>query len=151
MTQLLFSLRGRTNRKPFWLVTTAMLAAFLVLVFVTVLAADADEPVGAVAVIFILYLPLLWTGIALGAKRLHDRDKSAWWLILFYVLPGVLGGIGDFAGDAGLVLQIASFIFSVWGIVELGFLRGTPGPNRYGPDPLGGAPLPPAAPAAAAA
>ena len=34
------------------------------------------------------------------------------------------------------VLGIASTIFGVWLIIELGFLRGTPGPNKYGPDPL---------------
>ena len=35
-----------------------------------------------------------------------------------------------------------SFAITVWAIVELGFLRGTLGPNRYGPDPL----APPALP-----
>ena len=34
------------------------------------------------------------------------------------------------------VLGVASFVISIWGLVELGFLRGTVGPNPYGPDPL---------------
>ena len=34
------------------------------------------------------------------------------------------------------VLGLASFVISIWGLVELGFLRGTVGPNPYGPDPL---------------
>jgi uncharacterized membrane protein YhaH (DUF805 family) len=37
---------------------------------------------------------------------------------------------------AGLTGAVA-FAFSVWLFVELGFLRGTRGPNRFGPDPLG--------------
>jgi uncharacterized membrane protein YhaH (DUF805 family) len=37
-----------------------------------------------------------------------------------------------------LVLSLASLGISIWAIVVLGFLRGTRGPNRYGPDPLGG-------------
>jgi uncharacterized membrane protein YhaH (DUF805 family) len=35
-----------------------------------------------------------------------------------------------------LVLGLAAFVVSIWGLVELGFLRGTSGPNRFGPDPL---------------
>ena len=37
---------------------------------------------------------------------------------------------------AGLT-GVVAFAFSVWLFVELGFLRGTRGPNRFGPDPLG--------------
>ena len=37
---------------------------------------------------------------------------------------------------AGFVLGLASFVISIWALVEIGFLRGTVGPNAYGPDPL---------------
>jgi uncharacterized membrane protein YhaH (DUF805 family) len=37
---------------------------------------------------------------------------------------------------AAVVLGLASLVISIWGLVELGFLRGTVGPNQYGPDPL---------------
>jgi len=37
---------------------------------------------------------------------------------------------------AGFVLGLASFVISIWALVEIGFLRGTVGPNQYGPDPL---------------
>jgi uncharacterized membrane protein YhaH (DUF805 family) len=70
-----------------------------------------------------------------GIKRLHDRDKSGWWLLVFYVLPGVLNTIGESLA-AGWIFSLASFAVSIWALVELGFLRGTAGPNRYGPDPL---------------
>ena len=35
----------------------------------------------------------------------------------------------------GYVLLLVGFVASVWALVELGFLRGTVGPNRFGPDP----------------
>ena len=57
-------------------------------------------------------LALLAPGITVGVRRLHDRDMSGWWLLLW------ITGIG------GLVLLI------------LFILRGTDGPNRFGPDPL---------------
>jgi uncharacterized membrane protein YhaH (DUF805 family) len=85
----------------------------------------------------VLYVPLVWVGLAVATKRLHDRDKSAWWLLLFYALPAVLGNVGDAAGGIGGMLSLVGVAISIWAMVELGFLRGTPGPNRYGPDPLG--------------
>ena len=67
----------------------------------------------------------------------------AWWIAVFYGLPAVLGQIAKaawFAGTAGTVLQfilsLAAFALTIWGFVEIGFLRGGAGLNRYGPDPL---------------
>ena len=97
------------------------------------------------AILIILYIPLFWVSLALGAKRLHDRNKSAWWLVLFYVAPGVASGIGDQMEYLGFVLHLVAFAITVWAFVELGCLRGTVGPNQYGPDPLEPAALGPAA------
>jgi uncharacterized membrane protein YhaH (DUF805 family) len=84
----------------------------------------------------IVLFPSLVSNIAIGVKRLHDRDKSGWWLLLFYPLPVVLDRIGSGAGSVGAIFSLASFAISIWAIVELGCLRGTDGPNAYGPDPL---------------
>jgi uncharacterized membrane protein YhaH (DUF805 family) len=89
-------------------------------------------------IMLILYIPFLWVGLALGVKRLHDRNKSGWWLLLFWVLPGILQGVGEQVGTAGIVLSLAGLGISIWGLVEMGFLRGTVGPNQYGSDPLEG-------------
>lgn len=35
-----------------------------------------------------------------------------------------------------LILKVASFLITLWVLVDLGFLKGTTGPNRFGPDPL---------------
>jgi hypothetical protein len=70
-------------------------------------------------------------------QALHDRDKSAWWLLVFYALPGILSSAGNQMDDvAFLILHVVSFAITVWAFVELGCLRGTRGPNRFGPDPL---------------
>ena len=65
-------------------------------------------------------LAILYPSLAVAAKRFHDRDKSGWWILILFI-------------------PIIGFI---WYLVELGFLPGTPGPNRFGPDPLGTAALP---------
>lgn len=142
---LLFSFQGRINRQPFWLANLAVIAltfvifSTLFMVFELDLEDGAGVLIGGSLWLLVLYVPLLWIGLAVATKRLHDRSKSAWWLLLFYALPGVLDSAGDQVGGLGTVLSLASLAISVWAMIELGFLRGTPGPNAYGPDPLGGA------------
>ena len=141
---LLFSFQGRISRQPYWLVTIAMIALTLVLFGIVFFAVGSFPAGGLEAAIadgtlwlLVLYIPLIWIGLAVATKRLHDRDKSAWWLLLFYGLPGVLDGAGRAIGDMGTVLSLAGSAISIWALIDLGFLRGTPGPNRYRPDPLG--------------
>jgi uncharacterized membrane protein YhaH (DUF805 family) len=140
MSQLLFSFQGRLNRKPYWMTILAITVIVLVLIVLAlVMFGERDFWAGGalLAVLVIIYIPLIWIGLAIGAKRLHDRDKSAWWLLLFYLAPSVLSAAANHAGDMGLIiLDLASFAITVWAFVELGCLRGTLGSNRYGPDPL---------------
>lgn len=147
MSQLLFSFSGRLNRKPYWLTTLAMIGVVIVaMILIFILAGGAAAltgnasgfGMGLILLMILLYIPLLWVGLALGAKRLHDRNKSAWWLALFWLLPAVLQGIGEQIGTLGIVLTLVGVAISIWGLVEIGFLRGTVGPNQYGPDPLEG-------------
>jgi hypothetical protein len=77
-------------------------------------------------------------GFAVVIKRLHDRDKSAGWLLLFVLVPLILQTIAYYTGavEFKIILGLACFFIGIWFLVELGFLRGTAGPNRYGLDPL---------------
>src|SRR6266542_1441132 len=140
MTQLLFSFQGRLNRKPYLMTAIATMVIIIVLLlFALILIREHRfEFAGlTLTLLVILYIPLIWIGLAIGAKRLHDRDKSAWWLLVFYAAPGILSTAGNRMEEVGfIILHIISFGISVWAFVELGCLRGTPGPNRYGPDPL---------------
>jgi uncharacterized membrane protein YhaH (DUF805 family) len=140
MMQLLFSFQGRLNRKPYWTIVITVTVVFILLLLLALAALREYGleffPV-TIAILVLLYIPLIWIGLALGAKRLHDRDKSAWWLLVFYALPTILSTAADRMEDAEFILLHAvSFGISVWAFVELGCLRGTVGPNRYGPDPL---------------
>ena len=140
MMQLLFSFQGRLNRKPYWtmaITTTVVFILLLLLALATIREYGLEFLLVTIAILVILYVPLIWIGLALGAKRLHDRDKSAWWLLVFYALPTILSTAADRMEDVQfIILHLISFAITVWAFVELGCLRGTVGPNRYGPDPL---------------
>ena len=70
-------------------------------------------------------------------KRLHDRDKAGWWAVPFVILPGLLSSAAnDFVTSSAVVLHACSGLLLMWGFVELACLRGTRGPNKFGPDPL---------------
>ena len=158
MMQKYFSFSGRLNRKRYWLRTLVLFAVTFAAVMLLALAVGmggsllsgdttglAAGELGAGAILvgivfFVVVLAVTVAGLSLSARRLHDRDKSAWWLVVFYVLPGILSGDSGLFGppDGGLatVVNIVGLGLSLWGLVEIGFLRGTAGPNRFGEDPL---------------
>lgn len=82
---------------------------------------------------------VLWVFLATSIKRLHDRDRSGWWLVPFVAAPYLFDHFSDvFPG--GYFMMAAGgimFVLMIWGFVELCFLRGTKWTNRFGPDPLG--------------
>jgi uncharacterized membrane protein YhaH (DUF805 family) len=143
---LLVSFQGRINRAKFWL---AILIYFVANIVVGILGYASGSDAVATLLSSAVGLVIFVSGIFVAIKRLHDRDKSGWWLLLFYIAPSVLFGLGaviwiiGIAADASgaatgiaFVFFAAGFAISVWAFIELGCLRGTIGPNRYGPDPL---------------
>jgi len=79
----------------------------------------------------------MWFLAATTVKRLHDRNKSGWWIVPFFIAPNLLSKLGDRLGDShpADLLMLGVAILSFWGFVEMLCLRGTRGPNRFGPDP----------------
>jgi uncharacterized membrane protein YhaH (DUF805 family) len=152
---LLFSYEGRINRAKFWL---AVLVYVVISIVGTVAALVSPSELLGSLINGLVSLVTFVSGIFVAIKRLHDRDKSGWWLVLFYVAPivlAVIGGIawmfaameegGAGAGGLGFVCLAGAAAISIWAFVEFGCLRGTVGPNQYGPDPLA-AEVPPSMP-----
>jgi uncharacterized membrane protein YhaH (DUF805 family) len=116
---------GRAPRSAYWWV-------FLFNLIIAVVAAVCDQvlgiaytmagPTGVMSLgygpIYTIYLlAVLLPSIALSVRRLHDRDMSGWWFLLVFV-P-----------------LIGALILLVWFC-----LPGTPGDNRFGPNPLASKP-----------
>lgn len=136
---------GRISRQPYWIGILILLAGMLlasVAVFGALPTVAGDSQMTTVislVAFFGIIIPAFYASLALAAKRLYDRGKSAWWLLLFYLVPAVLDGTAQALSNANaiLVLTLIGAAISIWALIELGFLKGTQGPNRFGPDPLG--------------
>jgi uncharacterized membrane protein YhaH (DUF805 family) len=104
------SFQGRITAREYWLFYALPIAVADLFSGVVDAAAQAGGIIDAIATVVTL------VGSLAGAtKRLHDRDRSGWFQLI--VLIPLLGWI--------------------WIFAELS-VRGTRGPNRYGPDPLAG-------------
>jgi len=134
---LLFGFQGRINRGKYWLAVVIYLIAWIVIGGIAWSLLGVSYVLAGILFILVLLVSIV-SVIAVGIKRLHDRDKSGWWLVLFYLVPAILDGIGRGLDGVGFIFSLAGLAISIWALVELGFLRGTAGPNQYGPDPLEG-------------
>jgi uncharacterized membrane protein YhaH (DUF805 family) len=109
-------------------------------------AGDALRNAGAIStanliplVFYAIGTPMFaWCYAAISIKRLHDRNKSGWWMVPFFVVPGLFDQFEDRLGDSFWVacLGLIMSIMCLSGVVEMCFLKGASGPNRFGPDPL---------------
>ena len=139
---------GRAPRSEFWWYCLLVFLASIVAMIVESAAGLSPilYPYGPLTILILLatFIPSL----AVQVRRLHDRNRSGLWLLAFYVpyigfiatMPGASGLTGG-GPDMGLAAMagLLSLVVLGIGIALLVFfiLPGTPGDNRYGPNPLG--------------
>ncbi len=103
---------GRAARSEYWYWT-------LFVVLITAAGAIIDhaifeDPTATGLFEPLISLALFLPGLAISARRLHDLDRTAWWLLIVLTVIGII-------------------LLIVWDC-----MKGTTGPNRFGPDPLAG-------------
>lgn len=107
---------GRARRKEYWMfVLFNVIAAIVAMVLDNVLGLASSQYAGYGPIYGLYLLAVLLPSLAVGVRRLHDTDRSGWWMLLGFV--PILGAI----------------VLLVFMVIE-----GTPGPNRFGPDPKAG-------------
>ena len=102
LQKILFSFEGRIGRRTYWLAILAVIVAVQVLTFAPFLLESETAAVLMLALTSqVIWLLSLWPILAVGSKRLHDRNKSGWWLLVFWLLPFALfvGGFSIFLFD----------------------------------------------------
>ena len=140
---LLLSVAGRIPRYRWWIGTLAV-SAFVLFVFLllsAIFGAGFVRSANGRAALFVLQLVWLYPYYCLAGKRFQDRAKPANFALI-WIGPQLLSLLLDNSGLTGVPNLVAyafatfNFVVGMWFLVELGFLRGTVGPNRYGPDPV---------------
>jgi uncharacterized membrane protein YhaH (DUF805 family) len=154
LAQTLFGFRGRIPRRTWWiwtLVLSAVMMGALAAVFIHVGKDNFENIVAfdlssrSLQAFLALSAFVTWIGIALGAKRLHDRNIRGFWVVFPALITTAIiamrntghGGTFEEPSVAVHLLTLASMGFNLWLLVVCGFLKGTLGPNRFGADPLG--------------
>jgi uncharacterized membrane protein YhaH (DUF805 family) len=106
--------QGRSSRSEFWWVYLASILLGLAIGIVFGIVSAISDTLAMILMVPLLLacLALIVPSLALTFRRLHDSEKSAWWMLISLIPLG------------GIVL----LVFYV--------LPGTTGPNKFGPDPL---------------
>ncbi len=119
MYAILLTFQGRIGRQVYWLSSIGVILVLVLLeLLLIILGVNFRDNLviklfsQALSAFMVLFGVV--TYFAIQIKRWHDRDKSGWWMFI-HLLP---------------------YIGSIWTLIELGFLKGTDGPNRFGADPL---------------
>jgi uncharacterized membrane protein YhaH (DUF805 family) len=118
LKDLLFSFNGRIRRSQYWRAAISLIVGYLIVMSIIfgiagAFSAEPGLPPFIWAIDALSLIPLFWCGLAIAAKRWHDRGKSGF-MVLVMLIPVV-----------GPLLTL----------MECGILDGTPGPNRFGPSP----------------
>ena len=164
-TWYLFSFEGRINRAKLWLALLVimcwMIFLGLVVFAISSLFGGAKSFSLGIDDIFLILDPatyrslskadlipflakligmplFVWVYFATSIKRLHARDKSGWWMVPFFVAPGLYNQFADRLGDSALLMlpAVIAFVFLIWGFVEMYLLKGSRKTNRFRPNPL---------------
>jgi uncharacterized membrane protein YhaH (DUF805 family) len=134
---LLDAFHGRIGRQTFWIALGAVLA-------VNVVACYAAQQIGGDKLNAVVDLVFTYPEFAIAVKRGNDRNMPLWPIAVFFAgsvlldFLSVLGLTGTDEEPSTLSFAIA-VPFTILGLgllVELGFRKGTAGPNRHGRDPL---------------
>ncbi|MDP2764986.1 MAG: DUF805 domain-containing protein [Brevundimonas sp.] len=139
--------RGRLTRLGYWRWQLALVVIGAGLGYAPVAVAMAGGPRWLSALAFAPMAIALVASVGVVTRRLHDRGRGVGWLAVFALAPWSLAGLSIWLAEgpvfvdptsaalAALAASLASLALSFWGFVEIGLLRGTPGPNRFGPPP----------------
>jgi uncharacterized membrane protein YhaH (DUF805 family) len=101
---------GRSRRKEYWMFTVFNILLSIAALLIDRLAGFGIEDNGPVGIV--VSLGLLVPGLTVWVRRLHDIDRSAWWVLLIFI---------------PIIGWIALLVFAC--------TEGTQGSNRFGEDP----------------
>jgi len=130
------SFQGRLSRLGYWRRYLKLTIAGSIVWIVGLMASIVVG--GWAAVLFLPLAPLAVANCAIVVTRLHDRNRSGWWGVPFFVLPFFLVGMAQTqqtAPHGPLVILFAVLVataLQIWGGFEVFLMGGARDENRFG-------------------
>ena len=106
--------KGRARRKEYWFFALFNLIVSVVLTVLDYMTGSLDPELGVGLLSGIYSLAILIPSLAVTVRRLHDTDRTGWWVLIAFI---------------PLIGAIVLLVFML--------LDSKPGDNRYGPNPKG--------------
>lgn len=144
MLKRLFDFRGRASRLEFWIFFAASVLLTGLFDVIAAALASALWPSNRVSLhdalftVFVTAWLVPW--FALCVRRLHDRGKSGWMLVLLYGVPLLLIAIGIAVSSLGVAsmsaleaIRFLSLAASIYVMLELGAGASRSAGDRFGP------------------
>jgi uncharacterized membrane protein YhaH (DUF805 family) len=136
------SVDGRINRAKWW--AGVVILAIVILVLKLIIEAIFGTGFFGGFLATLVALGLFFPTYAVCAKRFQDRDKPGKTVLygliplLIAILLATWGLTGTTQGSNGLgwLCNLVYLGVGLWFLIDLGILKGTPGQNHYGGDPL---------------
>ena len=126
---------GRSRRKEYWMYVLLIVIAGVVIGMVENMLGfgGAVGPYGPISLL--LMLATFVPSLAVTVRRLHDTNRSGWWVLIAFV-PYVLLAASMATGSIAIMglLSLVAMAGAV-ALLVLTILEGTKGPNQYGADP----------------
>ena len=139
--------RGRLTRLGYWRWQVALVVITAGIAYGAVAVAMAGGPRWLSALVFAPMAVAALAGVGVVTRRLHDRGRGVRWLLVFLFAPWGLAAFSIWLTEApafsghswalpvSLAAALVSLVLNLWGFIEIGLLRGSSGPNRFGPPP----------------
>lgn len=106
--------KGRARRKEYWFFFLFNLIASLVLTVVDFMTGSLDPELGMGLLSGLYTLAVLIPSLAVTVRRLHDTDRTGWWLLI------------------GLIPLVGAIVLLVFMLLD-----SQSGDNQYGANPKG--------------
>jgi uncharacterized membrane protein YhaH (DUF805 family) len=152
---------GRSRRMEYWMFQLFMFLVYMAMVVLMIVLGggaimSGGDPTalaaagGAALIVGLLYLlfalAMFIPALAVSVRRLHDTDRSGWWIlaplsgyVIMFIGAAMAAASPDNPGIGGVLAMVGMVAVIGLAIMLLVFmfLEGTRGPNRYGADPKG--------------
>ena len=125
---------GRASRSEYWKFILILIIVTIILTLIDVFTGTYNEKSGRGLLSNMFYFIIFIPNLAVQVRRLHDVNKSGWWILIIMILL-IVPSLFDVNNSRWWFIVVIPIIGYIWLLVQF-CIKGTEGDNRFGSDPL---------------